>query len=77
MQKQLEAESPNTSMLRHSKKKLRTPIVKILTRGVTKAKGKWRVERRRRVSPRSVQTRSESYSQRFGIRVNSERKLHD
>ena len=35
-----------SSMLRQSKKKFRTPIVKMLTRSVTKAKGKWIVERR-------------------------------
>ena len=37
-----------SSILRHSKKKLRTPIVKMLTRSVTKAKGKWIVERKSR-----------------------------
>ena len=29
------------------------------------------------LSPRSVQTRSESYFQRFGMRTTNERRLHD
>ena len=37
-----------SSVLRHSKKKLQTPIVKMLTRSVTKSKGKWIVEREKR-----------------------------